>query len=212
MGHAGNLDGDDRAAAERAFDIDRASVRLEDLSGNREPESTSIRFGREERLENVRHVFRRNALALVPYRQSKSSPASARRGLERHRDQSSPRTARLDGVTAEIQDCLVERYLVPCNVGARGVQVLIDFELGMLHSKPGRDLFDDRRHANGFPPLLDWSQTRVDSLGDRVSTLGCATGLLYGVYADSCGLKTAFLGNGGRKAATIFSLRYSSSR
>ena len=32
------------------------------------------------------------------------------------------------------------------------------------------------------------------------------------VYADSCGLKTAFLGNGGRKAATIFSLRYSSSR
>ncbi len=32
------------------------------------------------------------------------------------------------------------------------------------------------------------------------------------VYADSCGLKTAFLGNGGRNAATIFSLRYSSSR
>ena len=31
------------------------------------------------------------------------------------------------------------------------------------------------------------------------------------VYADSCGLKTAFLGNGGRNAATIFSLRYSSS-
>ena len=30
-----------------------------------------------------------------------------------------------------------------------------------------------------------------------------------GVYADSCGLKTAFLGNGGRNAATIFSLRYS---
>ena len=24
------------------------------------------------------------------------------------------------------------------------------------------------------------------------------------VYADSCGLKTAFLGNGGRNAATIF--------
>ncbi len=34
----------------------------------------------------------------------------------------------------------------------------------------------------------------------------------FWVYADSCGLKTAFLGNGGRKAATIFSLRYSSSR
>ena len=34
----------------------------------------------------------------------------------------------------------------------------------------------------------------------------------YWVYADSCGLKTAFLGNGGRNAATIFSLRYSSSR
>ena len=32
------------------------------------------------------------------------------------------------------------------------------------------------------------------------------------VYADSCGLKTAFLGNSGRNAATIFSLRYSSSR
>ena len=35
---------------------------------------------------------------------------------------------------------------------------------------------------------------------------------LFRVYADSCGLKTAFLGNGGRNAATIFSLRYSSSR
>ena len=35
---------------------------------------------------------------------------------------------------------------------------------------------------------------------------------LLWVYADSCGLKTAFLGNGGRNAATIFSLRYSSSR
>ncbi len=35
---------------------------------------------------------------------------------------------------------------------------------------------------------------------------------IYWVYADSCGLKTAFLGNGGRNAATIFSLRYSSSR
>ena len=34
---------------------------------------------------------------------------------------------------------------------------------------------------------------------------------LFRVYADSCGLKTAFLGNGGRNAATIFSLRYSSS-
>ena len=34
----------------------------------------------------------------------------------------------------------------------------------------------------------------------------------FWVYADSCGLKTAFLGNGGRNAATIFSLRYSSSR
>ena len=32
------------------------------------------------------------------------------------------------------------------------------------------------------------------------------------VYADSCGLKMAFLGNGGRNAATIFSLRYPSSR
>ena len=34
---------------------------------------------------------------------------------------------------------------------------------------------------------------------------------VFRVYADSCGLKTAFLGNGGRNAATIFSLRYSSS-
>ena len=33
-----------------------------------------------------------------------------------------------------------------------------------------------------------------------------------GVYAESCGLILAFLGNGGRNAATIFSLRYSSSR
>ncbi|MCU7929142.1 MAG: hypothetical protein KZQ97_22310, partial [Candidatus Thiodiazotropha sp. (ex Dulcina madagascariensis)] len=29
------------------------------------------------------------------------------------------------------------------------------------------------------------------------------------VYADSCGLILAFLGSGGRNAATIFSLRYS---
>ena len=35
---------------------------------------------------------------------------------------------------------------------------------------------------------------------------------IFWVYADSCGLKTAFLGNGGRNAATILSLRYSSSR
>ena len=40
----------------------------------------------------------------------------------------------------------------------------------------------------------------------------CRLCLLFRVYADSCGLKTAFLGNGGRNAATIFSLRYSSSR
>ena len=40
----------------------------------------------------------------------------------------------------------------------------------------------------------------------------CGQANQEGVYADSCGLKTAFLGNGGRKAATIFSLRYSSSR
>ena len=32
------------------------------------------------------------------------------------------------------------------------------------------------------------------------------------VYADSCGLILAFLGSGGRNAATILSLRYSSSR
>ena len=38
------------------------------------------------------------------------------------------------------------------------------------------------------------------------------SGNVFWVYADSCGLKTAFLCNGGRKAATIFSLRYSSSR
>ena len=37
-------------------------------------------------------------------------------------------------------------------------------------------------------------------------------GMTFLVYADSCGLKTAFLGNGGRNAATIFSLRYSSAR
>jgi len=35
---------------------------------------------------------------------------------------------------------------------------------------------------------------------------------LFRVYADSCGLILAFLGSGGRKAATIFSLRYLSSR
>ena len=34
----------------------------------------------------------------------------------------------------------------------------------------------------------------------------------FWVYADSCGLKTSFLGNGGRNAATILSLRYSLSR
>ena len=36
--------------------------------------------------------------------------------------------------------------------------------------------------------------------------------VFFWVYAGSCGLKTAFLGNGGRNAATIFSLRYPSSR
>ena len=35
---------------------------------------------------------------------------------------------------------------------------------------------------------------------------------LIRVYADSCGLILAFLGSGGRNAATIFSFRYSSSR
>ena len=35
---------------------------------------------------------------------------------------------------------------------------------------------------------------------------------LYGVYAEVCGLILAFLGSGGRNAATIFSLRKSSSR
>ena len=34
----------------------------------------------------------------------------------------------------------------------------------------------------------------------------------FWVYAESCGLILAFLGSGGRNAATIFSLRYSSSR
>ena len=49
---------------------------------------------------------------------------------------------------------------------------------------------------------LPWERSLHDRLGL----------MKIGVYADSCGLKTAFLGNGGRKAATIFSLRYSSSR
>ena len=55
-----------------------------------------------------------------------------------------------------------------------------------------------KRSANGFCARC------LDELDDR--------SVKDGVYADSCGLKTAFLGNGGRKAATIFSLRYSSSR
>ena len=42
--------------------------------------------------------------------------------------------------------------------------------------------------------------------------LKLVAGLTFWVYADSCGLKTAFLGNGGRNAATILSLRYSLSR
>ena len=49
----------------------------------------------------------------------------------------------------------------------------------------------------------------------KIPPVACYPGRLnqvFWVYADSCGLKTAFLGNGGRKAATIFSLRYSSSR
>ena len=36
--------------------------------------------------------------------------------------------------------------------------------------------------------------------------------LFFWIYADSCGLILAFLGSGGRNAAMIFSLRYSSSR
>ena len=47
---------------------------------------------------------------------------------------------------------------------------------------------------------------------DLVSKTDLATYLKDRVYAGSCGLKTAFLGNGGRNAATIFSLRYPSSR
>ena len=35
---------------------------------------------------------------------------------------------------------------------------------------------------------------------------------IYRVYAEVCGLILAFLGSGGRNAATIFSLRKSSSR
>ncbi len=50
-------------------------------------------------------------------------------------------------------------------------------------------------------------------LGLGIATQLCKEGAnVLWVYADSCGLKTAFLGNGGRNAATIFSLRYSSSR
>ena len=46
----------------------------------------------------------------------------------------------------------------------------------------------------------------------HVASRSFFSGQQFRVYADSCGLKTAFLGNGGRNAATIFSLRYSSSR
>ena len=70
-----------------------------------------------------------------------------------------------------------------------------------------RGLCVERENAEGGPPFATLSFRR-DPNSDE-TTLRY---LNFRVYADSCGLKTAFLGNGGRKAATIFSLRYSSSR
>ena len=56
------------------------------------------------------------------------------------------------------------------------------------------------------------NEWRDGAVVDAHTFAGYTYDYYFRVYADSCVLKTAFLGNGGRKAATIFSLRYSSSR
>ena len=60
--------------------------------------------------------------------------------------------------------------------------------------------------------LESWLELLGLKLRSRWESEAISWGKTLRVYADSCGLKTAFLGNGGRNAATIFSLRYSSSR
>ena len=74
--------------------------------------------------------------------------------------------------------------------------------------KFGREIRTPAMQASLRTPLIDG--TYQQGIANMASSTPIA--LHYWVYADSCGLKTAFLGNGGRNAATIFSLRYSSSR
>ena len=65
-----------------------------------------------------------------------------------------------------------------------------------------------------FQPLFGPQATQlfVDATNGLILSLLGSVLLFIGVYAESCGLILAFLGSGGRNAATIFSLRYSSSR
>ena len=64
---------------------------------------------------------------------------------------------------------------------------------------------DRKNPAFKFPDGI----TQAKSIGPYYFRLGIKH---IWVYAESCGLILAFLGSGGRNAATIFSLRYSSSR
>ena len=68
--------------------------------------------------------------------------------------------------------------------------------------------------------MADRSVTLAAKIVGRIAAVNVEEGqsveagdvLINWVYAESCGLILAFLGSGGRNAATIFSLRYSSSR
>ena len=54
-----------------ALHFDIAAVRLYDSVGYREaqPDALALRLGGEERIENLRHVLRRDALSIVRHRQ-----------------------------------------------------------------------------------------------------------------------------------------------
>ena len=65
----------------------------------------------------------------------------------------------------------------------------------------GNELYGDEDVT--FKGLIKSGKTKKGTLFERNTER---------IYADSCGLILAFLGSGGRNAAMIFSLRYSSSR
>src|SRR6185295_11510543 len=66
---AGQPDGEGRAFVDRAFDVDRAAMLLDQLAHRRQAEADALRLGREQRLEDLAQLVRRNARAGVGYRQ-----------------------------------------------------------------------------------------------------------------------------------------------